>query len=144
MKPTANSGDTGSIPGPGRSDMLWDNQACVPQLPSLCSRALKPQPLSACATTSEAWAPYSPSHTMRSHHNEKPVHYHGALQLQKALTQQQRPSTVINEQLREKFKVIQDKTRFSIHLLEEFQKDEEEEIFNEIKDEIFFPRIYEK
>ena len=53
----ANAGDTGSIPGPGRSHMPRSNSACVPQLLSLCSRARKPQLLSPCATTTEAHAP---------------------------------------------------------------------------------------
>ena len=35
----ANAGDMGSIPGLGRSPVLWDNIARVPQLPSLRSRA---------------------------------------------------------------------------------------------------------
>ena len=30
--PPANARDTGSIPGLGRSHMLWGNWACVPQL----------------------------------------------------------------------------------------------------------------
>ena len=32
----ANVGDTGSIPGPGRSHVPWSNQARAPQLLSLC------------------------------------------------------------------------------------------------------------
>ena len=32
----SSAGDMGLIPGPGRSHMLWSNQACVPLL-SLCS-----------------------------------------------------------------------------------------------------------
>ena len=40
--PPANAGDTGSSPGPGRSHMPQSNQACVPQLLSLCSRAQPP------------------------------------------------------------------------------------------------------
>ena len=46
---SANVGDMGSIPGPGRSHMLRDNEACMPQL-SLCSRVCQPQLLSPCAT----------------------------------------------------------------------------------------------
>ena len=34
-----NAGDIGLIPNPGRLHMLWSNQAHVPQLLSLCSRA---------------------------------------------------------------------------------------------------------
>ena len=33
----ANAVDTGSIPGPGRSHMLWSNYAHAPQLLSLCA-----------------------------------------------------------------------------------------------------------
>ena len=39
--PTANAEDTGSIPGPGRFHTPWSNQACAPQLLSLCSAARK-------------------------------------------------------------------------------------------------------
>ena len=53
----ANAGDTGSSPGLGRSHMLRSNEAHVPQLLSLCSRARKPQLLSPHATTTEAHAP---------------------------------------------------------------------------------------
>ena len=65
--PPANAGDTGSIPGPGRSHMPQSNKAHVPQLLSLCSRAREPQLL-------------KPAHlepvlcNKRSHRNEKPVH----------------------------------------------------------------------
>ena len=55
--PPANAGDTGSSPGPGRSHMLWSNEARVPQLLSLSSRACEPQLLSPCATTTEARVP---------------------------------------------------------------------------------------
>ena len=40
----ASAGDMGLIPGPWRSHMPWSNQAHVPQLLNLCSRAQKPQP----------------------------------------------------------------------------------------------------
>ena len=43
--PPANAGDTGSIPGLGRFHMMWNIQACVPQL------------LSAHAATPEAHIP---------------------------------------------------------------------------------------
>ena len=49
----ANAGDTSSIPGPGRSHMLQSNQARVPQLLSLHSRACEPQLLSPWATATE-------------------------------------------------------------------------------------------
>ena len=55
--PPANAGDTGSIPGPGRSHMPRSNSARAPQLLSLCSRVREPQLLSLCATTTEARAP---------------------------------------------------------------------------------------
>ena len=55
--PPASAGDTGLIPGPGRSHMPQSNQAHVPQLLSLCPRAHVLQLLSPCATTTEARAP---------------------------------------------------------------------------------------
>ena len=53
----ANAGDTGSIPGPGRSHIPRSYKACVPQLLSLCSRSGEPQLLSPHATVTEALAP---------------------------------------------------------------------------------------
>ena len=47
----ANAEDTGSIPDPGRSHLLWSNSARAPQLLNLCSRAREPQLLSSCAAT---------------------------------------------------------------------------------------------
>ena len=55
----ANAGDTGSIPGVGRSHMPWSNWARVPQLLSLCSGAWEPQP------------PKYVARNKRSHCNEK-------------------------------------------------------------------------
>ena len=52
--PPANAGDTGSSPGPGRSHMLQSNQARVPQLLSLRSRAHEPQLLEALAPRAHA------------------------------------------------------------------------------------------
>ena len=49
--------DTGSSPGLGRSHMPWNNEACVPQLLSLYSRAREPRLLSPRVTTTEARAP---------------------------------------------------------------------------------------
>ena len=43
---SANAGDMGSSPGPGRSHMPRSNEARVPQLLSLHSRACEPQLLS--------------------------------------------------------------------------------------------------
>ena len=65
--PLANAGDTGSSPGPGRSHMPWSNEACVPQLLSLRSRAREPQLLSLRAATTEARAPRA-----RAPQQEKP------------------------------------------------------------------------
>ena len=53
----ASAGDTGSIPGPGRSHMRRSNKVRAPQLLSLRSRACEPQLLSPCATTTEACLP---------------------------------------------------------------------------------------
>ena len=68
--PPANAGDTGSIPGPGRSHMPQSNWARVPQLLSLCSRAHEPQLLSPRAATTEA-------HVPRAHapQQEKPLQW---------------------------------------------------------------------
>ena len=55
----ANAGDISSIPGVGRSYMLWDNKAYVPQL------------LSTHITTTEACMPGAHVCNMRSHDNEK-------------------------------------------------------------------------
>ena len=56
--PPAKPGDMGSIPGPGRSLMPWNNLAHASQLLSLCSRAqgpqlLKPMHPRACAPQQE-------------------------------------------------------------------------------------------
>ena len=40
--PPANEGDRGSIPGLGRSHMPRSNEACEPQLLSLCSQLENP------------------------------------------------------------------------------------------------------
>ena len=52
--PPANAGDTGSVPGPGRSHMPRSSWARVPQLLSLRSRAREPRLLSPLA-----WSPCS-------------------------------------------------------------------------------------
>jgi len=44
--PFGNEGEMGLIPDPGRSHMLWSNEARAPQLLSLCSGAQEPQLLS--------------------------------------------------------------------------------------------------
>ena len=53
----ASAGDMGSIPGPGRSHVLWNNKDCVPQQLSLFSRAWEQQLLSPYDVTTEAQAP---------------------------------------------------------------------------------------
>ena len=55
--PAANAGDTGSIPLPGRFHMLQNNEAHVPQLLSLRSRAQEPQLLSLGTAASEVRGP---------------------------------------------------------------------------------------
>ena len=72
--PPANAGDTGSSPGPGRYHMPRSNEAHVPQLLSLCSRAREPQLLSPHATTTEAAHLEPMLRDKRSHCNEKPAH----------------------------------------------------------------------
>ena len=54
---SANAGDTGSIPGPGRFHMPRGHSARVPQLLSPCSRALEPQLLGPCDANNEARMP---------------------------------------------------------------------------------------
>ena len=63
----ADTGDTGLIPGPGRSHVPQRNQAHAPQLMSLCSRDWKPQLLK-----SEHLEPVLGD--KRSHRNEDPSH----------------------------------------------------------------------
>ena len=70
----AKAGDTGSIPGLGRSHMLQSNKARVPQLLSLSSRACEPQLLSPRATTTEPMRLEPMLLNKRSHRNEKPAH----------------------------------------------------------------------
>ena len=65
--PPANAGDTGSIPGPGRSHMPRSNQARAPQLLSLRSRARESQLLSLHVTAAEAHVPRA-----RAPQQEKP------------------------------------------------------------------------
>ena len=61
----ANTGDTGSSPGPGRSHMPRSNYAHVPQLLSLHSGARVPQLLKPARLEPVL-------HSKRSHCNEKP------------------------------------------------------------------------
>ena len=66
--PSANAGDMGSSPGPGRSHMPRNNKAHTPQLLSLHSRACEPQLLSLHATATEARMPRA-----RAPQQEKPL-----------------------------------------------------------------------
>ena len=66
--PPVKAGDTDLIPGPGRPHMPQNNQACVPQPPSLCSGAWEPQLLN----------PECPRALLRNKRiatNEKPAHH---------------------------------------------------------------------
>ena len=61
----ASAGDMGSIPGPRSSHMPWSNEACVPQLLSLCSGAPEPQLLSHGSAAAEDCKPWRPCSTAR-------------------------------------------------------------------------------
>ena len=65
--PPVNAGDTGSIPGPGRSHMPGSGWAHVPQLLSLRSRACAPQLLKPTSLEPVLC-------NKRSHDNERPAH----------------------------------------------------------------------
>ena len=78
----ANAGDTGSSPGLGRSHMSWSNWAREPQLLSLRVWSL-------CSATREAAIVRGPRTAMKSGPHLP--------QLEKALTQKQRPNTAINK-----------------------------------------------
>ena len=80
--PPANAGDTGSSPGPGRSHMPQSSWAREPQLLSLRVWSL-------CSATREAAIMRGPRTAMKSGPH--------LLQLEKALTQKQRPNTAINK-----------------------------------------------
>ena len=59
LRPPANAGDVGLIPGTGGSRVSWSNRARVPQLLSPCSGAgewqvLKPLSPRVCASQQEA------------------------------------------------------------------------------------------
>ena len=91
---SANAGDTGSIPGLGRSHMLRSNEAHAPQLLSLRSRAHEPQLLKPSCLEPVL-------HNNRSHHYEKPVHHNKSSpcspQLEKARAQQWRHNAAKNK-----------------------------------------------
>ena len=78
----ANAGDKGSIPGPGRSHMLWSKLASAPQLLSLRVWSL-------CSATREPVMVRGPRTAMKSGPRLP--------QLEKALTQKRRPNTAINK-----------------------------------------------
>ena len=80
----ANAGDTGSIPGPGRSHMPRSNEAHMPQLLSLCSRAYTPQLLKP--------ARLEPMLRNKRSHRTTVKSSPRSPQLEKARTQQQRPN----------------------------------------------------
>ena len=80
--PPANTGDTGSNPGLGRSHMPRSNWAREPQLLSLRVWSL-------CSATREAKIVRGPRTAMKSGPRLP--------QLEKALTQKQRPNTVKNK-----------------------------------------------
>ena len=65
--PPANAGDKGSSPGLGSSHMPRSNEACAPQLLSLCSRARKPQLRKPVCLEPML-------HYKKSQRNEKPPH----------------------------------------------------------------------
>ena len=71
--PPASAGDMGLLPGPGRFHVPLNNQACEPQLLSLCSRAQEPQLLSPWAAINEAHTLEPMLRNKRSHLNEKPA-----------------------------------------------------------------------
>ena len=79
---SANAGDTSSSPGLGRSHMPWSNWAQEPQLLSLRVWSL-------CSTTREAAIVRGPRTAMKSGPRSP--------QVEKALAQKRRPSTVINK-----------------------------------------------
>ena len=92
--PPANAGDTGLIPGSGRSHMPQSNEAPVPQLLSLRSTArepqlLKPTHLEPTLHNKEATAMRSPCTTTKSSPRSP--------QLEKANVQQRRPNAAKNK-----------------------------------------------
>ena len=55
--PPASAGDMSSIPGPGRSHMLWSNLAHVPQLLSPCSTIREATTTRGLCTATREWPP---------------------------------------------------------------------------------------
>ena len=100
--PVVNSGDSGSIPGPGRSLMAQGNWARAPQLLSLCSGARKLQLLSLCAATTEALTPYGLCSTARESIAIRSLRTHlegspHSPEVEKVQVQQWRSSTTKNK-----------------------------------------------
>ena len=98
--PPANAGNTHLIPGLGRT-CQGAKKAFVPRLLSLSSTVQELQLLSWNAETPEAYVPRALLHD-GSHSNEKSVNHDKeqppfSLQLEKACTQQWRPSGTKNE-----------------------------------------------
>ena len=85
----ANAGDTGSSPGLGRSHIPWSNWAREPQLLSLRDWSL-------CSATREAATVRGPCTAMKSGPRLP--------QLEKALTQKQRPNTAQKNKINNKKK----------------------------------------
>ena len=77
----ATAGDMGSIPDPGRFLTLWGTGTDVPQLLSLCFR-------------------------VRALQQEKPLQEAHAPQLERARSQQQRPSTAKNKSINKQTKEL--------------------------------------
>ena len=72
VSPTANAGDKGSLPGPGRLYILESNYARVPQLLSLSSRTPE-----LYTTNGPGLQLLKPVHLepLLPHHNSKPTHH---------------------------------------------------------------------
>ena len=73
--PPANAEDTGSIPGPGGSSMLWGSDAHVPQPLGLCSGAGKLQQLSSRAAPPDPALLEPMPRKRRSHCSEQPTQH---------------------------------------------------------------------
>ena len=93
----ANAGDTGWIPGLGRSRMPQSKQAGVSELLSLRFRDWELQLLSPRVATTEANAPQSPRSTVREATTVRSLHTTGEekppLSNTRESAQQQRPGT---------------------------------------------------
>ena len=98
--PPANAGDTGSIPGLGRSHMPQGNWVHVPWLPSPHSRAREPQLLSLCVTTTENCTPRACGPQQK----KPPQRGAGHPRIEEACARQRRPSTANNKEELKNFK----------------------------------------